>query len=566
MLVLLAIVICACKSEQEKTGKVVDRESVARGEKIFTENCTSCHSFQEDGIGPALGGITAVVQEEWIKKFIKDPKGVIESGDERSAVLFDRYKTFMPSFQHYTEQELSDIVAFLSIQKAPLRKDVIDPNALKDPIPAPIPMSDLVLEMEEFTKIPASSDKGQLTRICKLDARPDTKELYVVDLRGKLYEVKNKEPRVYLDITKERSNFIDKPGLATGFGSFAFHPEFAKNGLLYTTHTESPGSGVADFAYDDSIKVMLQWVLTEWQTDNPNGFPFKGKSRELFRINMVHSFHGVQEITFNPIAKKGDEDYGLLYIGIGDGSSVEFGYPFLAHSKEKIWGTVIRIDPAGRNSKNGKYGIPAGNPFMEETSENIVKEIFAYGFRNPHRITWTQNGQMLVSNVGHHNIEPLYMVLPGRDHGWPIREGSFLMDISKGMNNIYPLPADDEKYNINYPVAQYDHGEGNAISGGYEYIGTQIPELQGKYVFGDIVKGRLFYVMVEELKIGRQANIYEWQISVNGRPRLLRDLCGADKVDLRFGRDSNGEVYILTKPDGKIYKLVGKKVTALSKK
>ena len=133
-------------------------------------------------------------------------------------------------------------------------------------------------------------------------------------------------------MAKEKPKFIHKPGLATGFGSFAFHPDFQKNGLLYTTHVESPGSGKADFAYNDSIKVTLQWVLSEWKTETPNAFPFSGKSRELFRINMVGSFHGVQEITFNPLAKPGDEDYGLLYIGIGDGSSVEFGYPFLVHS------------------------------------------------------------------------------------------------------------------------------------------------------------------------------------------------------------------------------------------
>ena len=102
---------------------------------------------------------------------------------------------------------------------------------------------------------------------------------------------------LYLDMVKEKPKFIHRPGLATGFGSFAFHPEFQKNGLLYTTHVESPGSGKADFAYNDSIKVTLQWVLSEWKTETPNAFPFTGKSRELLRVNMVGSFHGVQEIT-----------------------------------------------------------------------------------------------------------------------------------------------------------------------------------------------------------------------------------------------------------------------------
>ena len=81
--------------------------------------------------------------------------------------------------------------------------------------------------------------------------------------------------------------------------------------------------------------MTLQWVLTEWKTENPGAATFSGTSRELFRVNMVTGIHGVQEITFNPLSKPGDEDYGMLYIGVGDGGSVENGYPFLAHSIEK---------------------------------------------------------------------------------------------------------------------------------------------------------------------------------------------------------------------------------------
>ena len=62
-----------------------------------------------------------------------------------------------------------------------------------------------------------------------------------------------------------KSKFINQPGYGTGFGSFAFHPDFAKNGLLYTTHAEPAGSAKADFDYPDSIPVVLQWILTEWK-------------------------------------------------------------------------------------------------------------------------------------------------------------------------------------------------------------------------------------------------------------------------------------------------------------
>jgi glucose/arabinose dehydrogenase len=187
----------------------------------------------------------------------------------------------------------------------------------------------------------------------------------------------------------------------------------------------------------------LQYVLTEWKTKQPDKIPFTGEGRELFRIDMVTGIHGVQEIIFNPLAKKGDEDYGLLYIGIGDGGGSERGFPFLVSRKDAMWGTVLRIDPTGRNSRNGKYGIPQSNPFTKTDALKTNPEIYAYGFRNPHRITWSQKGEMLVTNIGHHNIESLCLVKPGYNFGWPFREGSFVINPSGNMRNVYPLPDND---------------------------------------------------------------------------------------------------------------------------
>jgi glucose/arabinose dehydrogenase len=271
---------------------------------------------------------------------------------------------------------------------------------------------------------------------------------------------------------------------------------------------------------------------------------------------MVSGIHGVQEITFNPLSKKGDDDYGLLYIGVGDGGAVENGYAFLAHSQEKIWGTVLRIDPAGRNSSNGQYGIPATNPFVKNRTDKTVGEIYAYGFRNPHRISWSRSGQMLVSNIGHSNIESVNLIMAGHDYGWPIREGTFVLNPYGDLTKVYPLPPDDSAYHVTYPVIEYDHDEGKAISGGLEYWGNALPQLKGKYFFGDIPKGRLFYAEMADIKQGGQATIKEWKVSVNGITKTLVELCGTDRVDLHFGRDDKGELYILTKPDGKIYKLV----------
>jgi glucose/arabinose dehydrogenase len=235
---------------------------------------------------------------------------------------------------------------------------------------------------------------------------------------------------------------------------------------------------------------------------------------------------------------------------------VENGYPFIAHTLESIYGTIIRIDPGGNNSSNKQYGIPAHNPFAQNPNTKILKEVFAYGFRNPHRITWTKAGKMLVSNIGHGNIESVNLVERGHDYGWPIREGTFSVDPYGNLNKAFPLPDNDHIYNITYPIAQFDHDEGKAISGGFEYTGTEAPQLKGKFLFGDIPSGRLFYFDMADMKQGKQAKVKEWKITIDGTARTLKEVCGSDRVDLHFGKDSRGELYLFTKADGKVYKLV----------
>lgn len=553
----------ACNSSNDNSKiAAADSASIANGEKAFTENCSSCHNFVQDGIGPQLAGLTERVPVQWVAGFITNPKQRIDEGDERAKMLFDKYHTVMPSFASLGEEKLNDIVAYINSVKELQGRPDYDTTFIKDPIPEKIAMSNFVVSLEEVVQMPFTSDKQPRTRLAKMDIRPGADSLFVLDLRGKLYILNNNKPEVYLDLTKQEKNFIDQPGLATGFGSFAFHPDFQKNGLLYTSHTEPKGTAVADFRYHDSIPVELQWVVTEWKTDHPEAVPFSGQGRELFRINMVTGIHGMQELTFNPNAKPGSRDYGKLYIGIGDGGSVENYFPAVAHDPAKPWGSVFRIDPAGKNSANGKYGVPADNPFVKDSGK--LKEIYAYGFRNPHRISWTSDGKMLVTNIGQANIESVNLIQPGHDYGWPIREGNFLIYPDGNINKPHPLPEDDAKFKVTYPVAEYDHDEGKAISGGYEYRGSLAKDLKGKYVFGDINNGRLFYIELKDVKAGKETKINEMRVSLNGNITTMKSLCGTDRVDLRLGRDGKGEMYVFTKPDGKIYKING--ITKASQK
>lgn len=560
----LSISFYSCNSgpSSDNSGIATDSASIVQGMKIFNNNCSSCHNFIQDGIGPRLSGVTSVNSPEWIKHFIKDPETVIKAGDAHAQKLFEKFHSVMPSFAAYPDEKLDAIIAYLHTQKALEKTTIITPGeALKDPIAEPIELSGMEAGLELIAQIPASSKERPITRIAKLDFQPKTGNLFIVDIRGMLYRLQDNQPAIYMDMRKLRPAFIDQPGMGTGFGSFVFHPEFEKNGLIYTTHTELPEAKTADFAFEDSVKPVVQWVITEWKADNPAAASFSGKGRELFRANMPSGVHGVQEITFNPLAKRGDKDYGLLYIGIGDGGSTDNGYPLLTHRLDRVLGSILRIDPKGRNSANGQYGIPADNPFNNDGDPKTLGEIYAYGFRNPHRITWSKSGMMLASNIGGANIESLNIILPGHDYGWPIREGGFLLKPMEDISKVYPPPADNGFYNITSPVARYDHGEGNSISGGFEYLGSAVPQLAGKYLFGDIFKGRLFYVNIADLKLGSQASIKEWQITVNGKKTTLLELCKHNKVDLRFGRDSKGEIYLWSKQDGKVYRVVNDKTS-----
>jgi mono/diheme cytochrome c family protein len=551
---LILISNISCSPGKSRNAIATDSISILQGQVLFQTNCSGCHNFRHDGIGPNLSGITESDPVSWIKDFIHNPKAMIDSGGERTKKLLADYHSVMPSFTQLKDEELDQLIAFLHTQKAK-QKPKDDPNAIKNPIPEKIPASDIQVDLELFAQIPASSDKEPLTRISKMDWVKPVNSWFILDQRGKLYKLINKKAETWLDISKWKPAFINQPGLATGFGSFAFHPDYAKNGIFYTTHTEAAHSKKADFPIPDSVKQTLQWVLCEWKATDPKADAFKGTCRELMRIDMVSGIHGVQEIIFNPRSKPGDEDYGQLYIGVGDGGCTENGYPFLTHHPDKIWGTILRIDPHGTNSRNGQYGIPEQNPFAQAKDSATVREIYADGFRNPNRITWTNKGAMLATNIGQASIEAIDIILKGHHYGWPNREGNFLMYPDSDINKIYPLPANDSVFHYTYPVAAFDHDEGNAIAGGFVYEGRQIPQLRGKYLFGDIPGGRLFYISLADLNPSKMAQVREWFVSQNGKRLTLRSLCGQNRVDLRFAQDVQGEMFIFTKPDGKIYRM-----------
>ena len=564
----LILALSSCTTGKKNTSSLsksalsaysTDTKVHAKGQQLFQAYCSPCHNFLQKGIGPGLGEVTSLVSPVWLKKFIRNAPELIEQKDIRAVQLFEEYKQLMPPFTNLKDAELEAIMAYIHTQQqAPQQEQVSDlGTALTDPIPTKIAKSGLQLHIEHVMTAPVTADKAPIARINKMQVLPGTPDrLFIQDLRGILYELKDKQWLVAMDMAKERPHFIHAPGMGTGLGSYTFHPDFYQNGLFYTTHTEPAKTAVADFSYADSIKVAMQWVLTEWKLNDPKALPFAGNGRELLRINMVTGIHGVQEITFNPLAKRGDPEYGLLYIGVGDGGASENRYHFICNDKSRVWGSVLRIDPQGKNSKNGRYGIPRDNPYAKLSDAEACREIFCRGFRNPNRYLWTPDGRLLITDIGHANIEELNLGVAGGDYGWPEREGTFVINHRGKMDKVYALPASDSKLNYTYPVAQYDHDEGKAIISGFVYTGTAFPQLRGKYVCGDINNGRLFCVETAQLKQGQQAPFQELELKMGSELVKITELTKGIKPDFRLGLGLNGELFLFTKSDGKVYKVI----------
>jgi glucose/arabinose dehydrogenase len=298
----------------------------------------------------------------------------------------------------------------------------------------------------------------------------------------------------------------------------------------------------------------VQWIIGEWKMENVKDTKFKGTHREMLRLHAPTFAHGCQDIGFIPNLAKNDPNYGLLYFGYGDGGSNNIKRPELGHNLRSFLGTVMRIDPAGNNSKNGKYRIPPDNPFVNEKDPATVKEIYAYGFRNPHRLTWdpTNNNRLMVTDIGEANIEELNIIEKGADYGWPVMEGDFGITTTREMKKVYVVSkADLDRFKG--PYLQYDHEEGNAISGGYVYEG-ELASLKNKYVFGDIVNGKLFYANIDRQLT--DSTVYQLTIMNNGKETDLKEMCNTKRLHQRVSYDRyKKELYVITKANGKIWRI-----------
>lgn len=539
-----------------------DKHTLSTGKRLFATYCVSCHALQDDGIGPRLGGITQLLSEEELHSFISDPGKVIESGNARAVSLKARYGQTMPSYEWMEHDTIMAILSYIDqisrqyrIPPLPVNGEPSATAALSGRVLPEAKRSGLKVELEDFIQLPRLKYSTPDLGITTLRPHPSGDgRLFVSDQGGILYEIDHGAANIFLDMRAHVAGFSIGPGLATGLGSFDFHPDFLNNGLIYITHAEKYSGQQADYRISDSLMAEVQWVLSEWKMDNINDKVFKGTRRELLRLHAPTFGHGAQDIGFIPGLTKEHPQYGMLYFGFGDGGSNNIRQPELGHNRKSFLGTILRIDPAGRNSRNGKYGIPADNPFVNDHDPATLREIWAYGFRNPHRLAWdaTHDHRMLATDIGEANVEEINIIAKGGDYGWPNREGSFGIDTKKDMKTVFPLrPGDHDLYEN--PFAQYDHTDGYAISGGYVYEGP-LDALRSKYVFGDIVNGKLFYVNIDERLT--DSTVYEIIVMRGGKETTVRDISKIKRLHLRIAYDRfSGEMYVITKADGKIRKI-----------
>ena len=391
----------------------------------------------------------------------------------------------------------------------------------------------IVVKLSNFITAPKTNNANtsaqtaaQVARINFIRQEPvaslASQRLFMNDLNGNVY-IYNRGTQAFTTYlhfdTTLFPRFDTDPGFAAGVVTVQFDPDYANNGKFYTVHTELPAAG-GNGAFRDA-------VVEEWQDTNINNTTFEGTRSELLRVSGYSgNIHPVGDITFNPTATPGSPDWRNMYIASGDGSAGESTSTSTRAQDQMLnnfLGKVLRITPAASGTP-GTYTVPAGNPFAGGGSFTGAKtEVYAYGFRNPHRLSWdvdpadaNHTPRLYVDDIGLHSYEELNLVKPGANYGYSTLEGPQVLDgvsshstFNQVLNNtalpgtlpIYVTTTASSPGNITptYPLTAFSHRDGDAITSGFVYRGNKLPALYGKYVFGDITTGRLFWADLAQL-------------------------------------------------------------------
>ncbi|HEY8921011.1 MAG TPA: PQQ-dependent sugar dehydrogenase [Candidatus Limnocylindria bacterium] len=314
------------------------------------------------------------------------------------------------------------------------------------------------------------------------------------------------------DGTLSQADFVDlsdriKAGGEQGLLGLAFHPDFAANGRLFVHYSR---------AVDGAT------VVSELTASADHSTASAVSERILFTHDQPFANHNGGEIAFGPD--------GYLYIGLGDGGSG--GDPYgNAQNRHTLLGKILRIDVDASPVPNKRYAIPETNPYAAGgiAPGAGLPEIWAFGLRNPWRFSFDRGtGDLYIGDVGQNAWEEVDRQpgdsRGGENYGWDIFEATHC---SSGCDSITAVA----------PIAEYGHGEGCSVTGGYVYGGTRQPAMLGTYLFGDYCSGTIWTPPASEGLI----------------PRPLGD------TGLRissFGEGEDGEVYLVDLNGGGLYRVL----------
>jgi glucose/arabinose dehydrogenase len=329
-----------------------------------------------------------------------------------------------------------------------------------------------------------------------------------------------------------------------GLLGIELHPEFQDNRRLFVRYSSPPREGTPE-NYTHTF-VLSEFTVSEDGTRAP-----RESETPILEIPQPHRVHNSGDLTFGPD--------GYLYVPTGDGgqnSDVGRGHVEDWYDRngggngqdvtENLLGSILRIDVDREQRIRGeerRYGVPDDNPLVGEEG---LDEQFAWGFRNPWRTSF-DGETYFVGDVGQNLMEEVNVVEKGGNYGWNVREGTRCFN-TRNMNDPFGSCPDSTPGSVRGgerlrdPIIEYPNEaptdgtiNGLAVVGGYVYRGSNVPGLEGRYVFGDFqANGRLF-VGIPPRSGGGQWSTTVLDIAGSGADRI---------VPLRsFGRDEDGELY-----------------------
>jgi glucose/arabinose dehydrogenase len=442
----------------------------------------------------APGGSEVAVNGVVYERFKKGSKDWDERVAKSKFAAFPRFGKAERG--HICLQDHGDEVAFRSIKVRELPGDG-----------SPIPFEDGTAAVEAVAALPEATWEGwspesaegapvvPLRPLVVTHAGDGSGRRFVLDQSGMIHVFKpgSVAGTLFLDLRPETSPWgkYNEEGLL----GLAFHPKFKENGEFFVTYS---------LKGDKRVEHLSRFKV---KPDDPDRAD-PASEQLVLAIEQPFWNHNGGSIAFGPD--------GFLYFGLGDGGSRDD--PFGNGQKlDTLLGKILRID-VDKRDEGKAYAIPADNPFVG--TANARGEIFALGFRNPWQIAFDRGtGKLWAADVGQDQWEEIDVVTKGGNYGWSVREGT--------------LPFGNRPATANAlidPVWQYDHQVGKSITGGFVYRGKAIPELEGAYLYGDFVSGRLWALKLDEAT-GRATNL---KIPWSGLP-----IYG-------FGSDADGEAYVLT--------------------